>query len=134
MSFLIKNSRTFATLTFGITMTFVAVTGLWGQDTSSADGAKIFAARCSVCHGADARGGEQAPPLAGNSDLQGKSIDWLRNVIHNGIPTGGMPAFNLPDRDLDAVAATVYSFNSRETTVPGDRAAGKDYFFGKGKC
>ena len=84
----LKDARTFATLAFGINVTFVAVTGLWGQDTTSADGAKIFAARCAVCHGADARGGEQAPPLAGNSDLQGKSVDWLRNIIHNGIPTG----------------------------------------------
>src|ERR1700677_1955569 len=133
MSFLIKNSRTFATLTFGITMTFVAVTGLWGQDTSSADGAKIFAARCAVCHGADARGGAQAPPLAGNSDLQGKSVDWLRNIMHNAM-AGGMPAFNLSDADLNAVATTVYSFNSRENTVAGDSAAGKQYFFGQGKC
>ena len=134
MSFLIKNPRTFATLVVGINLTFVAVTGLWGQDTSSADGAKIFAVRCSVCHGADARGGEQAPPLAGNSDLKGKSLDWLRNIIHNGIPTGGMPAFNLNDQDLNAVAATVYSFNSPGAAVPGDRAAGKQYFFGQGKC
>jgi PQQ-dependent dehydrogenase (methanol/ethanol family) len=138
MLFLIRDARTFATkwlaLAFGISMTFVAVTGLWGQDTSSADGAKIFAARCSVCHGADARGGEQAPPLAGNSDLQGKSVDWLRNIIHNGIPTGGMPAFNMNDQDLNAVAATVYSFNSSGVAAPGDRAAGKQYFFGQGKC
>jgi PQQ-dependent dehydrogenase (methanol/ethanol family) len=138
MLFLIRDARTFATkwlaLAFGISMTFVAVTGLWGQDTSSADGAKIFAARCSVCHGADARGGEQAPPLAGNSDLQGKSVDWLRNIIHNGIPTGGMPAFNMNDQDLNAVAATVYSFNSSGVAAPGDHAAGKQYFFGQGKC
>jgi PQQ-dependent dehydrogenase (methanol/ethanol family) len=146
MLFLIKDARTLATkwlaLAFGINMTFVAVTGLWGQDSSkaspasstSADGAKIFAARCAVCHGADARGGEQAPPLAGNSDLKGKSIDWLRNIIHNGIPTGGMPAFNLNDGDLNAVAATVYSFNSSENNVAGDPAAGKQYFFGKGEC
>src|ERR1700722_2254596 len=130
----LKDARTFATLTLGINMKFVAVTGLWGKDTSSGDGAKIFAARCAVCHGADARGGEQAPPLAGNSDLQGKSVDWLRNIIHNGIPTGGMPAFNLSDGDLNAVASTVYSFNSSGAAVPGDRAAGKQYFFAQGKC
>jgi PQQ-dependent dehydrogenase (methanol/ethanol family) len=138
MLFSIKHARTLSTkwlaVAFSINMTAVAVTGLWGQETTSADGAKIFAARCAVCHGADARGGEQAPPLAGNSDLQGKSVDWLRNIIHNGMPTGGMPAFNLSDGDLNAVATTVYSFNSRENTVAGDPAAGKQFFFGQGKC
>jgi mono/diheme cytochrome c family protein len=47
-----------------------------------------------------------------------------------------MPAFDLPANDLDALAALVHSLNSpaAESTVPGDRAAGEEFFFGKGQC
>jgi PQQ-dependent dehydrogenase (methanol/ethanol family) len=60
----------------------------------------------------------------------------MRRVIHNGIPSGGMPAFNLPASQLDALAALVHSLNSAaaESIVPGDRVAGERYFFGKGRC
>ena len=141
---LVENARFIAAkrlgVVIGIHIALAGGPGIWAQGFSSAaaaspeDGGKIFAARCAVCHGADARGGEQAPPLAGNSDLKGKSVDWLRHIIQNGIPSGGMPAFHLNDRELDAVAATVASFNATGSTVPGDRAAGKRYFFGRGKC
>jgi len=47
-----------------------------------------------------------------------------------------MPAFNLPGDDLDALAALVRSLNSpaAEHTIPGDREAGAQLFFGKGRC
>ena len=47
-----------------------------------------------------------------------------------------MPAFNLSAKELDALATLIHSLNSpaAENTVPGDRAAGKRYFFGKGQC
>lgn len=99
-------------------------------------GEKIFATHCAACHGADARGGEYGPALAGNKDLRGKPISWIHNVIHNGIPSGGMPGFNLSVGDLDALAALLQSMNVSPTdnTVPGDRAAGEQYFFGTGRC
>jgi len=47
-----------------------------------------------------------------------------------------MPPFDLPDDALDALATLVISLNSSasEANVPGDRAAGKNFFFGKGQC
>ncbi|MGH9327159.1 MAG: PQQ-binding-like beta-propeller repeat protein [Terriglobia bacterium] len=48
-----------------------------------------------------------------------------------------MPSFaNLPGDELDALAAFVHALNSpaAESAVPGDQAAGEDYFFGAGKC
>lgn len=113
---------------------------LWGQTSASppkTPGSDIYATQCAGCHGVDARGGEYGPPLAANRRLQGRSISWLRHTIQNGIPTGGMPAFvNLPASDLDALAALVHSLNSpaAENSVPGDRAAGQEYFFGAGQC
>ncbi|HET7873221.1 MAG TPA: c-type cytochrome, partial [Terriglobales bacterium] len=120
-------------LTLGLAM-------LWGQTPASqpeTPGSEIYAKQCAGCHGADARGGEYGPPLAGNSRLRERSISWLRRTIHNGVPTGGMPAFsNLPAKGLDALAALVHSLNSpaAENSVTGDRAAGEQYFFGKGLC
>jgi PQQ-dependent dehydrogenase (methanol/ethanol family) len=114
---------------------------LWGQNSPAGspqpiDAAKIFATRCAVCHGADARGGEYGPRLAGNSQLRERSIAWFRDVIHNGIPSGGMPPFDLTAGELDAVAALVHSLNlpAAEDSVPGDRAKGEQYFFGTGQC
>ena len=47
-----------------------------------------------------------------------------------------MPGFDLPAATLDALANLVASLNASaaDTAVPGDRAAGKQFFFGKGKC
>ncbi|HEX5410774.1 MAG TPA: PQQ-binding-like beta-propeller repeat protein [Terriglobia bacterium] len=119
---------------------FSSLAILWGQTPASqqqAHGSEIYAKQCSGCHGLDARGGEHGPPLAGNSKLRGRSISWLRRRIHDGIPTGGMPAFsNLPASELDALAALVHSLNSpaAQNSVSGDRAAGEAYFFGEGQC
>ncbi len=118
----------------------VSLAPLFGQSARAAFqselGTKLFSSRCAVCHGADARGGQYGPALAGNPDLRGKSISWFRTVIRNGFPSAGMPAFNLPSPELDAVAGLVHSLNlpASEATLPGDRAAGVEFFFGKGKC
>ena len=97
---------------------------------------KLFALQCAGCHGADARGGEYGPPLAAARSLRGRSAGWLRSVIQNGIPDAGMPAFNLPAGDLDALAALIRSLNipAAEAPVSGDRSAGERFFFGEGRC
>jgi PQQ-dependent dehydrogenase (methanol/ethanol family) len=103
---------------------------------SSVDVKNLYAKLCAGCHGADARGTQQGPGLAGNASVRRRSIQNLRNLIRNGIPAAGMPPFDLPSGTLDALAALVASLNSSaaESTVPGDRTAGKEFFFGKGQC
>src|SRR5438132_671838 len=56
--------------------------------------------------------------------------------IKNGIPNTGMPPFDLPTQDLDALAPFIRSLNSQaaESNVPGNPAAGERFFFGKGEC
>ena len=63
-------------------------------------------------------------------------VQSLRNVIRNGVPAAGMPAFDLPSATIDALAALVTSLNASasEVDVAGNRAAGKEFFFGKGQC
>jgi PQQ-dependent dehydrogenase (methanol/ethanol family) len=105
-------------------------------DSSLTEGTKIFAQRCAGCHGAGARGTDKAPGLAGNRRLRDRSVRELRDLIHNGIPGSGMPAFDLPARELDSLAALVRSLNAPATanTIRGDPKAGAKFFFGEGQC
>ena len=107
-----------------------------GNPSGLAQGQKIFTEQCAACHGTDAYGTDRAPSLVGNRELRRSSVQQLRAVIHNGIPDSGMPAFDLPSEQLDAVAGFVHSLNSpaSEATVAGDAEAGKQFFTGQGQC
>src|SRR5256885_7578058 len=95
------------------------------------DARQMYAKLCAGCHGADAHGTQQGPGLSGSARLRKRPISRLRNLIRTGIPSAGMPPFDLPDEALDALAALVISLNSSasEANVPGDRAAGQKFFF-----
>ena len=117
----------------------LAFSPLFAQDPPAPPAAEVrqtYVKLCGGCHGDDARGTQQGPGLAGNPGMRRRSSQNLRNVIRNGIPAAGMPGFDLPESTLDALAELVASLNAvaAETTVPGDRAAGKQFFFGKGQC
>ncbi len=103
---------------------------------SGIDTRQTYAKLCGGCHGADARGTQQGPGLAGNPSVRRRSIQSLRTVIRNGIPAAGMPPFDLPAAAIGDLANLVGSLNASaaETTVPGDPVAGKQFFFGKGQC
>src|SRR6185503_4804593 len=70
----------------------------WAQDPT--DVKQTYAKLCSGCHGDDARGTQQGPGLSGNPSVRRRSAQSLRTVIRNGIPTAGMPAFDLPAATL----------------------------------
>jgi PQQ-dependent dehydrogenase (methanol/ethanol family) len=65
-----------------------------------------------------------------------RSIFRLRELIQNGIQGTGMPAFDLPPNELDAIVALVHSFNwqAADSNVPSDSVAGERFFFGQGQC
>ena len=96
---------------------------VWG-----ADGKKLFQERCAECHGSDARGSAKGPGLAANPLLRGQSVEQLRGVVQRGFPNSGMPAFDLPSEDLDAVAGYVRGLNAGVTVGP---AAEKPATWGK---
>src|SRR5215471_18959703 len=100
------------------------------------DAQENYAKLCAGCHGADAHGSQQGPGLASNAGVRRRSVQSLRNVILKGIPAAGMPPFALSDAAVDALVALLKSLNApaADTTVSGDRAAGKDFFFGEGRC
>src|SRR5690242_15512928 len=78
-----------------------------GQGSSAArstprESIKLFAERCGGCHGPDAKGTDQGPPLVARRRLRARSVAQIRKIIHTGIPGAGMPAFDLPVEQLDA--------------------------------
>lgn len=84
-----------------------AVTGgflLFGQTANAQDrqsilstgspqaaGREVFIAHCASCHGTNANGGEFAPSILTRVPL--RSNEELITLLHNGIPSSGMPAF-----------------------------------------
>ena len=94
----------------------------------AADGKRVFNERCAGCHGSDARGSGKGPGLAGSPRLSGMSAEQLRGMVQRGFPDSGMPAFDLPPEELDAVAIYVRGLNAGVTAKP---AAGKQVTWGK---
>src|SRR5437867_897914 len=98
-------------------------------------GEQLFASTCSGCHGTGATGGDRGPSLVDSRTLRGRTETQIQDLIRNGTQ-GGMPAFPLPDVQLQALARWVRSLNisANELKPPGDIVAGEQFFFGKGQC
>lgn len=105
--------------------------GAWAQGVR-----QTYLKQCAGCHGEDALGTQQGPGLAGNPWVRRRSLSSLRNVIKNGVPSAGMPAFNLPAEEIEALAQMVVGLNAMaaQANVPGDAEAGRAFFAGQGKC
>ena len=112
---------------------------------AAARGKPLFAANCSFCHGANARGGDTGPDLLRSSivlhDDKGEEIG---PVVHNGRAARGMPAFPaLTEAQLADLAEFLHmqvelvanrgTYQVRNI-VTGNASAGEAYFNGTGKC
>jgi putative heme-binding domain-containing protein len=99
------------------------------------DGARIYQANCSGCHGPE---GDLVPGVnfAHGQFLSVKSDEDLQRVILKGIPGTPMPAANFPDFMGFPVMAYVRSMSmpGQSSLPPGDAARGKVVFDGKGDC
>ncbi len=81
-----------------------------------------------------ATGTERGPALVDNRSLRSRSEKQIHDTIQNGRP--GMPAFALPEEQLQSLARWVRSLNASayDLGTPGDTAAGERFFFEKGRC
>src|ERR1700728_624832 len=70
-----------------------------------AAGQQVFATRCAPCHGTNGMGGEFAPSIVERVPLR-TDVELIR-LLHNGLPSSGMPAF--PDV-VDPERANLISF------------------------
>jgi cytochrome c oxidase cbb3-type subunit 3 len=97
----------------------------------------IFEAKCATCHGLDGQGGEHAPDIIRRAAVKALSDEALVNLIHDGIPEEGMPAFpSLGGEDAHAVVAYLRFLQGKSAGKPTSRdpARGHDLFFGKAGC
>ena len=119
----------------------LAVLGLGYLCAQPADtGKRQFQAHCIGCHGEDGNGGARGPGIVDLRQFRAASAESVREVILNGIPNAGMPAFHIPDPEADAIAAYVLELRASRGAVTasdigrGDAAAGERFFAGKGNC
>ncbi|MGH9613522.1 MAG: c-type cytochrome [Bryobacteraceae bacterium] len=124
---------------------FVSIAAMGQQQDSEAvnRGQKLFAAKCSFCHGEDARGRSGPDLIRSPTVLDDEKGNLIGAVIRNGRPGKGMPAFALPPEQTSDIVAFLHSraylAANRSTYViqgllTGDPKAGEAYFQGAGKC
>jgi PQQ-dependent dehydrogenase (methanol/ethanol family) len=92
-----------------------------------------FTQVCALCHGADARGTDRAPPLVDTDHIRSLSESDIADIVQKG--RGKMPPMPLPPADIGVLAHYVRLLNSTgPAAVAGDPAAGERTFFGEGRC
>ncbi|TCK73633.1 c-type cytochrome [Acidipila rosea] len=111
-------------------------------------GGALFRQNCAFCHGRDAMGGETGPDLTRSklvhADVNG---DKISEVVREGRPQKGMPAFNLSSSELQSIVAFIHGQVASANSMQGKRRgvdvadlqtgnveAGKAYFNGPGGC
>lgn len=100
---------------------------------AASDGQTLFSTRCATCHGLDGKGGEHAPNISGNPDVQRLSDAALTGIVRNGIAGAGMPAFggSLKEEEIQAVVLYLRTLQGRSgsTAIKGDAKRGEAIFF-----
>lgn len=96
-----------------------------------------FSSSCAGCHGLDGRGSDKAANIVASARARNLSDAELSDIISNGIPETGMPAFrNLNEKQVHAIVAYLRSLQGKAGTVQvhGDPKRGREIFFGRGDC
>ena len=99
------------------------------------EGASLFRANCSPCHGLNARGGGRGPDLTAGRWTHGSSDRAIFQTITQGVPGTEMPANSFEDSEAWALVAYLRSVSvGASAPVPGNAANGERIFFGKAAC
>jgi mono/diheme cytochrome c family protein len=111
---------------------------------AAARGATTYASNCSFCHGVKATGGEGPDLVRSSLVLHDQKGELIGQVVKNGRPDKGMPAFpSLTEAQISDIAAflhmKIYEAANRGTyqiqnVVTGDAKAGEAFFNGPGGC
>ena len=106
-----------------------------GTAAAVKEGASLFRANCSPCHGLSARGGGRGPDLTSGRWTHGSSDAAIFRTITSGVPGTEMPANGFEDSEVWAIIAYLRSLTPpHRATVSGDPANGKKIFFGSAGC
>jgi alcohol dehydrogenase (cytochrome c) len=81
----------------------------FAQDADA--GRKSFENRCARCHGGDANGGEMGPPI--RARIATRDNEQLTKLIHDGLPTRGMPPSQMPETEMASLLAYLRTIQRR---------------------
>jgi len=99
------------------------------------EGASLFRANCSPCHGLNARGGGRGPDLTSGRWTHGSSDGDIFRTISRGVPGTEMPANAFEDSEIRAIIAYLRSqAPPKNIKLAGNPANGKKIFFGDTGC
>jgi cytochrome c oxidase cbb3-type subunit 3 len=97
--------------------------------TTVKEGASLFRANCSPCHGLSARGGGRGPDLTSGRWTHGSTDAAIFRTISQGVPGTDMPANGFEDSEIWAIVAYLRSLAPpQQAVVAGDAAKGKKLF------
>ena len=106
---------------------FVAVLLLSMSSLAAADGEESYRTRCALCHGGDAAGTDRAASIL--ATLHATGPDQLARIITDGVPSRGMPGFEIPEDELTPLIAYLKELAAaappaaRDPRAPRPRAA-----------
>ena len=106
-----------------------------GKAAAIKEGASLFRANCSPCHGLSARGGGRGPDLTSGRWTHGSTDSTMFRTITQGVPGTEMPANGFQDAEIWAIIAYLRSLAPPNRPIAsGDPVNGKKIFFGSSGC
>lgn len=106
-----------------------------GNPRAIHEGASLFRANCSPCHGLNAKGGGRGPDLTAGRWVHGSTDADLFRTVTRGVPGTEMPANAFDDSEIWAILAYVRSLAPpKSEAVSGDPAKGKKIFWETAGC
>ena len=106
-----------------------------GTAAAIKEGASLFRANCSPCHGLGARGGGRGPDLTSGRWTHGSTDSAIFRTITQGVPGTEMPANGFEDSEIWAIIAYLRSLAPpKRPIVSGDPVNGKKIFSESAGC
>ena len=97
----------------------LAITAASGQQASPSPGAAAYQSYCVLCHGGDGSGSDRAPAI--HEFIGANTPEQIAALIRNGVPNGGMPAFEMPESELASLVGYLQSMGG--SASPGAQTA-----------
>lgn len=106
-----------------------------GDPQAIREGASLFRANCSPCHGLNAKGGGRGPDLTSGRWTHGSSDAEIFRTITQGVPGTQMPANGFEDSEIWTIIAYLRSLApSDHAKTTGDPVKGEKLFRGNAGC
>ena len=106
-----------------------------GDPQAIREGASLFRANCSPCHGLNAKGGGRGPDLTSGRWTHGSSDAEILRTITQGVPGTQMPANGFEDSEIWTIIAYLRSLApSDHAKTTGDPVKGEKLFIGNAGC